>query len=258
MMRVRMKPLAAILAVLALAGPALPAARAAETERLDYDITWVGVSVGTMTVRSAGADDGARLLSIRIRNRPWIARVYPVDNTVECRIADTPDGPRHTVTKKMGEKDFTQDDTLTLWPASGQAVWSNAVSNAVHAFEVPRNARDFVTFFFDLRAAGGPGPWSAGGDYQLVMDGGLHALEIQAGKPERIRTPAGRRLAIPVKIRSKSPTLFARNTPRAVWVDAARPVVLFADVETRFGTVRATLDRWELNGQPVSLPPAPR
>jgi hypothetical protein len=57
--------------------------------------------------------------------------------------------------------------------------------------------------------------------------------------------------AIPVKAISKSPTLFSRNRPRAVWVAASKPVVLFADVESRFGPVRASLAKWEIDGRPV-------
>lgn len=241
-----------ILILLGLLPLSLPRTAGAEgAEDLAYDITWVGVSVGTMSVRSETGDDGALVRSIRIRNRPWIALVYPVDNTVECRIESTADGPRHTVTKKMGEKEFVQDDTLTLWPDAGKAVWTNAVSNTVHAFEVPPGARDFVSFFFDLRDAAADGKWSAAGDYQLVMDDALHALEIRVGEPRRLRTLWGRMNAIPVEAVSKSPVLFKRNKPRAVWVAAHRPVVLFADVETRFGTVRGTLARWEIDGHPV-------
>jgi hypothetical protein len=242
-------------AILPLLGALLLAqatpARAGDGELMEYDITWIGVSVGTMSVSSAVGDEGGITRSIRVRNRPWIALVYPVDNTVECRIESTPDGPRHTVTKQMGEKEFVQDDTLTLWPDAGKAVWTNAVSNTVHAFEVPPGARDFVSFFFDLRDAAADGNWSADRDYQLVMDDALHALEIRVGEPRRLRTPWGRMNAIPVEAVSKSPVLFKRNKPRAVWVAAHRPVVLFADVETRFGTVRGTLARWELDGHPV-------
>lgn len=228
---------------------------AAGAELMEYDITWVGVSVGTMTVRSETGAEGTILRSIRIWNRPWIALVYPVDNTIECRIEPTPDGPRHTITKKMGEKDFAQDDELTLWPAAGRAIWRNALSNTVHEFAVPTDARDFVSFFFDLRDAAGGSRWNAQGDYQLVMDGGVHALEIRTGEARTRRTSGGRQELIPVEAISKSPVLFSRNRPRAVWVSASRPVVILADVETRFGSVRGTLAKWEIDGQPVPIFP---
>lgn len=253
-----MKALPAICVALALAGldPAA-AARAGTSETMDYDITWVGVSVGTLSIRSQTSEDGILRRTLRVWNRPWIALVYPVDNTIACRIEATAEGPRHTVTKKMGEKNFRQNDTLVLWPAAGRAVWSNAISNVVHSFAIPKGARDYVSFFFDLRDVARGGKLKASDNYQLVMDNEVHALEIRTGTPELIRTPQGRIEAIPVKAISKSPPLFSRNKPRAVWVAASKPVVIFTDVETRFGAVRATLVEWTMDGAPVSLNSAP-
>ncbi len=223
--------------------------QAASRERMEYDITWIGVSVGTLTVQNESRDTGEVVRSIRIWNRPWIAKLYPVDNTIECHIETTSEGPCHTITKKMGEKNFRQDDTLTLWPNAGHAVWSNAVSNVVHSFNVPVGSMDFVSFFFDLRDAARNEPTKARGDYQLVMDQSVHALEIQIGASEKLRTPHGPMDSIPVRAISKSPMLFSRNQPRVVWVAASQPVVIYADVQTRFGAVRATLVKWEIDGK---------
>lgn len=253
-----MKPIATILVGLCLAGPAAAPGRAAGAELMKYDITWVGVSVGTMTVQSETNAAGNLLRSLRIWNRPLIALVYPVDTTVECEIGQTPEGPRHTIHKKVRENDFQQDDTLELWPDQGLAIWSNAVQKTVHRSEVPKGSRDLVSFFFDLRNIVATGPLKVGGDYQLVMDGAIHDLEIQMGAPRKIRTPHGRKEAIPVEAISKSPTLFSRNRPKSVWVATAKPAVLFADVESRFGPVRATLVEWNVDGVPVDWTPPPK
>ena len=233
---------------------------AAGAERMEYDITWVGVSVGTMTVQSETNAAGNLLRTLRIWNRPLIALVYPVDTTVECEIEGTPEGPRHVIRKKVLENDFRQDDTLVLWPDQGRATWSNAVKQTAYESTVPKGSRDLVSFFFDLRAVVSRGSLQVGGAYQLVMDGAIHDLEIQMGKPKRIRTPHGRMEAIPVEAISRSPTLFSRNRPRSVWVATSKPAVLFADVESRYGPVRATLRKWEVDGQPVdwNTPPADR
>jgi hypothetical protein len=236
----------------------VPPVRASGAELLEYDISWVGVSVGTMTVQSETNAAGNLLRSLRIWNHPLIALVYPVDTTVTCEIEQTPDGPRHTICKKVQENDFKQDDTLVLWPELGRAVWSNAVKGTVQTASVPKGSRDLVSFFYDLRdVVAQGGPLQVGGGYQLVMDGAIHDLEIQMGKPKRIRTPHGRMEAIPVDAISKSPTLFSRNRPRSVWVATSKPAVLFADVESRFGAVRATLVKWQIDGAVVSLKPEP-
>ena len=95
---------------------------------------------------------------------------------------------------------------------------------------------------------------AAGGSYQLVMDGAIHDLEIKIGTPKTIRTAFGRLEAISVAAESRSPTLFSRNRPKSVWVATAKPAVLFADVESRFGPVRATLVKWEIDGKAIAWP----
>lgn len=226
-------------------------ASAAATEVLEYDVSWVGVSVGTMEIRSGTNETGHLVRSLRIWNRPWIALVYPVSTFVECEIEPTDRGPKHTVRKLVSERDFKQDDLLVLWPDQRAAYWSNAVARTSHWSLVPKGSRDLVTFFFDLRDVLAGSPLSAGGRYQLVMDGAIHDLDIEVGVPKKIRTGFGRLEAVPVKAESHSPTLFSRNRPKSVWVATARPAVLFADVESRFGPVRATLVKWEIDGKPV-------
>lgn len=252
-----MKSFASIFIALGLpAWLGVPAsARAANSELMEYDITWVGVSVGTMTILSETNATGLLVRTLRLWNRPWIAVVYPVDTTVSCEIEPTPEGPRHTVHKKVRENKFRQDDTLVLWPDQGKATWSNALQQTVYTSSVPKGSRDLVSFFFDLRAVLANGPLQAGGDYQLVMDGAIHDLEIKMGQPKVIRTPYGRKEAIPVDAISKSPALFSRNRPKSVWVATAKPAVLFADVDSRFGPVRATLVKWEVDGKPVKWEP---
>ena len=247
-----MKSCRCILACLGLlAGAGANSAQALPAERMEYDITWVGISVGTMTIQSDTNEAGHLVRSLRMWNRPWVALVYPVDTTITCTIEPSAEGPRHTIVKKVSEKDFQQDDTLVLWPDAGRAVWSNSLKRITHRALVPKGSRDLVSFFFDLRDAISGGPLHLGGNYQLVMDGAIHDLEIKIGEAKTIRTAFGRLEAVPVEAQSKSPTLFSRNRPKSVWVATAKPAVVFADVESRFGPVRATLVKWETDGKPV-------
>lgn len=245
------------LCLLAWLGPSSPV-RAAHVELMEYDITWVGISIGTMTVQEKTDGAGRILRSVRMWNRPLLAAIYPVDTSLECVIEQTPEGPRHTVVKKVIENKFRQDDTLVLLPDAGIAVWSNALNHTVQTNNVPKGSRDLVSFFFDLRDAAGGGQMKASGDYELVMDGAIHALQITTGAPKSIHTPHGRMEAVLVTAISKSPMLFDRNKPRAVWVDATRPEVIYADVQSRFGAVRATLAKWEVDGVAVRLGPEPK
>lgn len=229
------------------------------TEYMEYDISWLGVGIGTLSIHGATDENGIITRSIRVYNRPWIAAIYPVDDTVVCVIEPSEDGPRHTVTKIVNEKHFRQNDVLTLWPDTGRVTWINTLKNRQKSITAPVGSRDLVSFFFDLRDSLAGSPMRIGGLYQLVMDGGIHELEITCGEPSLLRTPYGKIRARPVQAISHSPVLFSRNRPRNLWLAEAVPALLMADVRTPLGIVRGTLIKWEVNGQavsPVAKPPA--
>ena len=238
-----------VIFLLALAVP--PAARAGRLEVMTYDISWLGMTVGGMTVQEERRND-AILRTIRVRSRPWVGTLYHVDSTVRCLIEPTPEGPCHTVSKVLAEGDFVQNDTLLLWPATGTCIWSNAVAQTCTTSSVPASAQDAVSFFFDLRDALSRGS-GASGDYRLIMDGAAHALEIKTGASKKIKTAFGKTDATAVSAVSKSPTLFARNKPKDIWVAKARPAVLAVDMSTALGTVHATLQSWTVDGAEVKI-----
>jgi hypothetical protein len=192
------------------------------------------------------------LRSIRVQSSDWVARVYPVDTTLQCAIAPTSEGPRHTVVKRVSEDDFVQNDTLILWPDSGRAVWYEAIAHTCTTSSLPRGTRDIVSFFFDLRDVIGQGVVQTGGLYRLAMDGQAHELDIHAGLTERRETPFGTLEAVALRLVSRSPTLFVRNRPRQIWISPDPPAVLQADVRITIGTVRARLISWERDGLPVT------
>ena len=220
---------------------------------MTYDISWLGMTVGNMTVQEEQRDDGATHRSVRVRSRPWVATLYRVDTTIRCAIEPTDDGIRHTVTKSIAEGDFTQNDTLLLWPATGVCIWSNAVDKTHITSSVPPNTQDVVSFFFALRDTLQRHPTPTPERYQLVMDGAAHALDITLGETKKIKTPFGRVDAVAVNALSKSPTLFSRNKPKNIWVAKTRPAVLAVDVSITLGTVHITLQSWTIDGIAVKL-----
>lgn len=251
------KPMAGLLGLALATQIGMAQLPPASAEFMEYDISWLGIGIGTLTIQSSTAENGTISRTIRVRDRPWIAAFYPVDDTILCVIEPTQEGPQHTVTKIVKEKDFTQNDILTLWPERGLATWVNTLRNQRRTIAVPIGSRDLVSFFFDLRDSLVGSPLQVGGRYQLVLDGGIHELEITCGEPAKIRTRYGKIRAIPVRAISHSPVLFSRNRPRNLWLAEAVPALLLADVRTPLGMVRGTLTKWEVNGQTLS-PIAPQ
>ena len=68
------------------------ATHAGRHEVLTYDVSWMGMTVGGMTVQDEQRDDGTALRAIRVRSRPWVATLYHVDTTIRCAIEPTDGG----------------------------------------------------------------------------------------------------------------------------------------------------------------------
>lgn len=244
----QLAPLSSLAILLALLIP-VHSLRAAPQEQMEYQVCWMGTTVGTMFVESEQQADGTLLRSIRVKNSAWVSRISSVDTTIQCSILATSAGPRHTVSKHVSENGFVQNDTLTLWPDSGRAIWFEAIAQTCTTSSLPPGTRDIVSFFFDMRETFAAGSMKTGEVYRLVMDGQAHELAIQADAVETISSLFGRQKATPLHILSKSPTLFVRNRPRRVWVAVDSPVVLATDVKTRLGTVRIKLIKWTRDGE---------
>lgn len=225
------------------------------TEEMEYAISWLGIPVGRMIVNAQEEADGTLQRAVQIAHAGWLSLIYPVDNRVHCVSRHTAEGRLHQVTRRIGEKDFVQSDQLRVLPDAGQAVFLNALDETETSFSVPPDTLDYVCFFFALREAL-PGLTMENAaaqpvDYALVMDDAVHPLALYSGAAKTIRTEKGKISAAPVRVVSKSPALFARNRPEKVWVLPEPPVVVLAEVETRFNRVKAHLVRWEKNGEPV-------
>jgi hypothetical protein len=243
-----------IILFLSVALPAAARADGTDTHHIEtqtYTVAWLGMSVGDVTVREETQADGIRTRSLSAKSYKWASAVHTVDYAVRCVTQPTPEGPRHTLSRTVSEDAFHQHDTLTLWPETGRCVWSNALSSVCATSSVPVGAKDAVSFFFDLRNAFSAPAAAAATNYLLVADGAAHTLALSVSAEETLKTRFGKVKAANISAVSKSPAVFTRNKPKAIWVaTGARPAVLRVDVRTRMGTVRLTLDTWTRDGQP--------
>lgn len=223
------------------------------SETFDYEITWAGISLGKMNVWSHSDDDDGRIeRGIHIKSHRWLSGIYPVDNRIVCLREKTTNGERFTVTKVIHESTFQQHDILILRPNRKKAEWTNVLEERFVEYEIPEQARDYVSFFFAMREALQT-IRDTNNDFQLVMDEGIHALEIKIGdKTNRVKTAKGKAPALSVDAISKSPVLFSRNKPRSIWVSTTHPIILSTEASTKFGPVRIALKSWNQNGEEMN------
>jgi len=226
-----------------------------------YSISSYGVTGGTLTASEDTAADGTITRTVRVKNHAWASVFYNVDTMLRCVQEHTPTGTVHTVTKKVAEKDFAQNDVLRLYsfkgsggvPASvrGWGHWTDYQNNTSTTFDIAPDALDMVCFFFNLRHHILEKTDTE--DDHLIMDGASHAVAITAGKPRMKKTDFGKIKVVPINIVSKSPTLFVRNKPKNILVTTTTPTVLSVDVSYSVGTATATLTSWTTNTIPVNL-----
>ena len=226
-----------------------------------YSISSYGVTGGTLTVSEDTAADGTITRTVRIKSHAWASVFYDVDTMLQCVQEHTPTGTVHTVTKKVAEKDFSQNDILCLcFKSSGDVPvavkkswghWTDVQGGTSTVFNVESGALDMVCFFFNLRHHILEKTDTE--DDHLIMDGASHAVSITVGKPTTKKTDYGKIEVVPVNIVSKSPTLFVRNKPKNILVSKHTPTVLSVDIGYSVGTARATLSSWTTNDIPVNL-----
>ncbi len=223
----------------------------ASRERLEYSIAWKGIPVGTAVVenelsRAGGSNSIFR--TIRVTSRPWLKLFHPVNDVIECIGTDAGAGSRFSVHKLINEAGFHQDDVLTV--DSGNAEWTDTLSGREARYPVPAEAKDYLSFLFDIRSAGFP--IGAPSEYQLVMDDGVRRLSVASVSTGTVECAWGVVSARKLEIKSLSSELFVRNVPRAVWISEECPVMLVMEASTKLGAVRAVLQKWESNGQIVT------
>lgn len=230
---------------------ALVACNKAAKERLEYQISWRGLIVGTAVVANetkTGEGSNQVVRSIHVVSRPWLKWFYPVQDEIECVLQEQGAQSSYSVRKRINEAGFHQDDVLTVNGATGIATWSDRLCGRNARYPVPSQVRDYLTFLFDLRFANFP--LGVHKEYQLVMDDGVRRLSVAGACTGVVECAWGKVAARRLEIKSLSSQLFVRNVPRAVWISEEHPVMIVMEASSKLGIVRAVLQKWDVDGRP--------
>ena len=222
-------------------------------ELMVYRMSWMGTTIGEMTLSSSISTNGALLRSMRVRSRSWARLFSSLDDTVTCESCGEGAALRRVVRKRVSEDGFEQDDRLVLWPNRGLAVF-DAGDGVCTTSSVPVGLEDMVTFFYDLRdlAPARTNGMPLAGVRNLVMDGVAHEIALTTGPVVRVDVPWGEADALSVEAESHSDGLFVRNVPRAIRIGLSPPALLSMEIEHGGHTVHVRLRDWLRDGAPVS------
>lgn len=210
-------------------------------ERLEWAISWMGVSAGsawsTASAGPAGGSSASWVFQAGARSADWLASLYPIDDLIRSEWTVGVGSARYVT--KFREGRFQQDQDMRLGPAGVVVARSQRFDEGWRTWEdryaAAPAAEDPVSAFYRLRDLAGPvgervrlSVWT--GRRAVPMEVWTAAAEPYEGQP-----------ALRVEVLSHHDT--ANVEPKmTVWIsdDAAR-APLAAVMYTRAGPVKAAL-----------------
>jgi hypothetical protein len=239
-----------LIRVLCLAGLSLMACRAcANDELLEFEVTYSGMTIGTMKLAQVQTADGTLTRSLHLKSSRWLATMgATIDDHIRSETARSPQGTCITVTKDVKENRFQRKESFTFWPEAGICMRTNRHQKTLERIEIPKDAHDMFALFLDLGKTLQHRNDPLTQELTLIADGKIYPLHVESKAPERIRTEAGKIQAIEVNLTSPSTKLFSKAVPKRAYFAAHLPLLLAAEIKTPFGTIHAALTSWKVNG----------
>jgi hypothetical protein len=248
--------------LLALSLAASPAAAAPRPwspgERMDFDITYLGITMGKARISVSPSVDGATPVSLTSRSA-GLGAVVTFRQTLVSNLDATTLLPRSSILDAAEPGGYKHTDTALFDRAAGTAtVRERGRFDKTYQIEVPPGTVDFVALIFHLRTLPLP-------------DGGSHTFQVLSGRKvstvvtavvdrEWLKTAAGRFPAVKVRVPTGFDGKFSEKNPTYVWFsDDARRVVVQIATDFAIGRAEAELSSYQA-GAPEGAPtigPAP-
>lgn len=218
------------LVALAAAAPIQPG------ERLEWAVSWMGVSAGSAWATTAELD-GAVLFEAGATSAPWLAGLYPIDDRLRSEWRPGV-GSRRYVTR-FREGNFQQDQDMALAGDPVVVARRQRFDEGWRAWEDKHTGvgpvDDPVSAFYRLREEAGP----VGERVRFPVWTGRRAAGLQIWTAAAESLDGVEVLRVEVLAEHSGGDLEPKMT---VWVTAdAQRVPVAAEVRTRAGPVRAEL-----------------
>jgi hypothetical protein len=211
-------------------------------DRLVYDISWLGVQCGEMTLESAPVDGKPALVRMlmTVRTSEIFDRVYKVRAEIES-IYNIRQGSTRSYHEQSSEKDKAKDD---LWQVNFHARKAHRNLNGrKQVFDLPEGGgHDPLAMLYRLRAlATEPGVKLA---ITVITTHGSVEARALVERWERFETPSGEVTALKVVQQAVGDGEFARGSGMTMWLANDRERTPYRiEFDMPFGTLVAALAR---------------
>lgn len=245
-------------------------------ERLEFDLTWIGIKAGTAVLEVKEEEEGLRIISTA-SSADWVSMFYKVRDRVESLLKSaSPPGPSSdpTIPSEEGKAEEGRADPVkegVLDPEGGvydplpvnyrlrtregrhrkdkevifdrdggKAIYINHLKSEKKEFDVPAVIYDPLSAFYQVRNM----DLEVGSSvYVPVFDSKkVWNVEVKVLKRERVEVPMGTFDTLKIKPLMKSEGIFSRKGEIYIWVtddDKKMPVKLNSKVAV--GSINAVL-----------------
>lgn len=222
------------LVVPAFAGQKIP-------EKLVYNLSWTGISVGTAT-QEISEDGSFRRIVSTARSNDWLSTFFPVDDRTESILEKRGafPGTTRSFTMLFKEGRSIRDREITFNPAERSALYHNKRKGEKQVISIEPDTYDIYSSFYYTRYQ----PLEPGKSIFInVLDSKkLHRIEIRALRREKVRVPAGEFNTIVIEPMVKPVGVFEGKKGAYIWLtDDDRRIPVKAQTKVALGSVTAVL-----------------
>jgi hypothetical protein len=212
-------------------------------ERLEYDLTWMGIVAGQASLELINDGDKTRITSTA-SSAKWVSVFYTVDDRIESVLLKNSSqsfiGTPKQYRAKMREGKHKRDREVIFDIDNKKAFYKDYLNNEEKEFDIPAFIFDPISSFYyirTLRLVIGEPVYVTIFDNKKIWD-----VEVQILRKEKINTPAGTYDTIVVKPLLKSDGIFFRKGDIYIWLtDDNKHIPVKLQTKVAVGYVTATL-----------------
>jgi hypothetical protein len=232
--------LTALLMLVCLAPAATAAGRV--PERLDYELSWMGIPVGTASQEITERGTARRITS-SARSNAWLSSFYPVEDTTESILEKSGTaypGESRIFRMVFREGSRVRSREIIFSPEEKQAVFRDRISGERLTVPIAGQVFDIYAAFFSIRTR----KLEPGRTLIVNVLDGRHqrSLEVRVLGRETVKTPAGTFSTIVIEPRVAPEGIFENKYGVTLWLsDDERRIPVKARTGVRVGSVTALL-----------------
>jgi hypothetical protein len=209
-------------------------------ESLEYDLTWVGITGGTLRMSISPADGNRLRMTSIAESNSGFARIYKVRDEIES-VASAGDFSTVEYRKHLNERGRIRDDQTIIDPVAKVATRTRPAHEA-KTISITTPLYDPLSLIYHLRTLDlEPGNVHR---FTVLADGKVYTLVATVLRRETIATKAGRLRCVTVEPKMIGGGIYGdqeQNRLLVSYTDDARHIPVRIRSEVKVGTITATL-----------------